>query len=64
MHYATLCPFGSEDTGALTLLLVKEHVASKAPTNSHSIGGEAGEAIMHNYCPSVTKKLIEMHHEV
>lgn len=48
MHYATLCPFGSEDTGALNLLLVKEHVASKAPTNSHSIGGEAGEAIMHN----------------
>ena len=44
--------------------MLKEHVASKAPTNSHSIGGEAGEAIMHNYCPSVTKKLIEMHHEV
>lgn len=44
--------------------MLKEHVASKAPTNSHSIGGEAGEAIKHNYCPSVTKKLIEMLHEV
>lgn len=34
------------------------------PKHQQIVNSEAGEAIMHNYCPSETKKLIEMHHEV